>query len=65
MGAADTPQSLTGRVNATFCRRLHRIDSSGHYVRGNIQIVCRFINFWKGASDNEEFKDLLMLVRSV
>ncbi|MBL43501.1 MAG: hypothetical protein CMN71_01920 [Sphingomonadaceae bacterium] len=42
-----------------------RIDSSGHYVRGNIQIVCRFINFWKGASDNEEFKELLMLVRSV
>ncbi|KTE05266.1 hypothetical protein [Sphingopyxis sp. H115] len=42
-----------------------RIDSNGHYVRGNIQIVCRFINFWKGASDNEEFKELLMLVRSV
>lgn len=42
-----------------------RIDSNGHYVRGNIQIVCRFINFWKGASDNEEFKELLMLVRTV
>lgn len=42
-----------------------RIDSHGHYVRGNIQIVCRFVNFWKGASDNEEFKELLMLVRSV
>jgi hypothetical protein len=42
-----------------------RIDSTGHYVRGNIQIVCRFINFWKGASGNEEFKELLMLVRSV
>jgi len=26
---------------------------------------CRFINFWKGASDNEDFKRLLMLVRGV
>lgn len=40
-----------------------RIDSSGHYVLGNIQVVCRFINFWKGSSDNEEFKRLLMQVR--
>lgn len=40
-----------------------RIDSDGHYVEGNLQVVCRFINFWKGSSDNEEFKRLLMLVR--
>lgn len=42
-----------------------RIDSNGHYEAGNIQIVCRFINFWKGDTDNEEFKRLLMLVRGV
>ena len=40
-----------------------RIDSNGHYEHGNLQIVCQFINFWKGDSDNEEFKRLLMLVR--
>jgi len=40
-----------------------RIDSAGHYVRGNVQVVARFINFWKGIGDNEEFKRLLMLVR--
>ena len=40
-----------------------RIDSNGHYEHGNLQIVCRFVNFWKGDSDNEEFKRLLMLVR--
>jgi len=40
-----------------------RIDSKGHYVKGNIQVVCRFINFWKSASDNQEFKRLLALVR--
>jgi hypothetical protein len=42
---------------------LDRIDSSGHYEKGNLQIVCRFINFWKGSADNEEFRRLLSLVR--
>ena len=40
-----------------------RIDSAGHYESGNLQIVCRFVNFWKADADNEEFKRLLMLVR--
>lgn len=40
-----------------------RIDSNGHYEHGNLQIVCRFVNFWKADSNNEEFKRLLMLVR--
>ncbi len=44
---------------------LDRIDSDGHYEAGNLQILCRFINVWKGAYDNEEFKRLLMLVRDV
>jgi len=44
---------------------LDRIDSNGHYEAGNLQIVCRFINFWKSDSDNEEFRNLLMLVREV
>lgn len=39
-----------------------RIDSNGHYEVGNLQIVCRFINFWKGSQDNTEFKRLLTLV---
>ncbi|TBY27403.1 hypothetical protein E0H93_28590 [Rhizobium leguminosarum bv. viciae] len=36
-----------------------RIDSSGHYEIGNMQIVCRFINFWKLAQDNGRFHELL------
>ncbi len=40
-----------------------RIDSEGHYETGNIQIVCRFVNFWKSDTDDEEFRRLLMLVR--
>lgn len=40
-----------------------RIDSNGHHEAGNLQIVCRFVNFWKSDTDNEEFKRLLALVR--
>ena len=40
-----------------------RIDSNGHYEAGNIQIVCQFVNFWKGDQDDDEFKRLLMLVQ--
>lgn len=42
-----------------------RIDSKGHYEPGNIQIVCRFVNFWKGATPNEEFERLLRLVQGI
>jgi hypothetical protein len=42
-----------------------RLDSSGHYEAGNLQIVCQFINFWKSDSNNESFKRLLMLVRGM
>jgi len=41
-----------------------RKDSSGHYVAGNIQIVCRFVNFWKRDTPNEDFVRLLSLVRA-
>ena len=59
--------ALTGIPFDNACRDLRpsvdRIDSDGHYERDNLQIVCRFINFWKGDTDNEEFKRLLTLVR--
>lgn len=42
---------------------LDRIDSNGHYEATNVQLVCRFINFWKQAADDEEFRRLIMIVR--
>ncbi|MGE9271086.1 MAG: hypothetical protein ACQKBU_09820 [Verrucomicrobiales bacterium] len=48
-----------------FLPSLDRIDSSGHYEHGNLQIVCRFINFWKQASDDTEFRRLLGVIRDV
>jgi len=40
-----------------------RIDSDGHYEAGNIQIVCRFANFWKSDQADGEFRRLLKIVR--
>jgi hypothetical protein len=42
---------------------LDRIDSNGHYEASNLQVVCRFVNSWKGDSVNGEFLRLLGLIR--
>jgi hypothetical protein len=38
---------------------LDRIDSKGHYTPDNVQIVCRFINRWKGADPDPVVRRLL------
>jgi hypothetical protein len=43
---------------------LDRIDSGGHYEPGNLQVVCRFANLWKGASEDAEFRRLIEVVRA-
>jgi hypothetical protein len=43
-------------------QKLATVASAGHYEVGNLKVVCQFINFWKGDSDNAEFQMLLMLV---
>jgi hypothetical protein len=43
---------------------LDRIDSNGHYQRGNLQVVCKFANRWKGSSDNADFLRLLEMLCS-
>lgn len=43
---------------------LDRIDSDGHYEVGNLQVVARFINFWKRETTDIEFRRLIALVRS-
>ena len=50
-------------ADANLAPSVDRIDSDGHYEAGNIQIVCRFVNFWKGDTPDEEFRRLLTLVR--
>lgn len=46
-----------------FLPSADRINSDGHYEASNIQIVCQFINFWKGAQDDNEFRSLIASVR--
>ncbi|AML53564.1 hypothetical protein RC74_06985 [Falsihalocynthiibacter arcticus] len=40
-----------------------RINSDGHYEVGNLQLVCRFVNFWKQAMPDDEFRRLIQIVR--
>lgn len=42
---------------------LDRIDSNGHYEAGNLQLVARFINFWKSDTEDSEFRRLIAIVR--
>lgn len=42
---------------------LDRIDSNGHYESGNLQVVCRFVNRWKGDDADLDFRRLLEMVR--
>ncbi|WP_299663147.1 hypothetical protein [uncultured Ruegeria sp.] len=35
------------------------------YSAENVQLVCRFINFWKQASPDDEFRRLINLVRGL
>lgn len=42
---------------------LDRIDSSGHYTPDNVQLVCRFVNRWKGADDDRLFRRLIGVLR--
>jgi hypothetical protein len=46
-----------------FLCSLDRIDSSGHYELGNLQVVCRFINRWKNDGKDADFRRLIDIVR--
>jgi hypothetical protein len=48
-----------------FAYSLDRIDSSLHYEPGNLQIVCKFANRWKGASNNDNFLRLIECVQKL
>jgi len=59
------PLALDGeREDSDLLCSLDRIDSDGHYEAGNLQIVCRFANRWKGSDKDEAFRRLLSLVRT-
>lgn len=62
----DLPLNLDEKEGDPEMRAsLDRIDSNGHYAKGNLQIVCRFVNRWKGASDNDQFRRLMNIVMRV
>lgn len=42
---------------------LDRMDSNGHYTPDNVQLVCRFVNRWKGADSDALFRRLISVLR--
>ena len=63
--ATGLPMQLDGACDdAEFLPSLDRIDSDGHYELGNLQIVCRFANRWKGDDKDENFKRLIYIIRN-
>ncbi len=47
-----------------FACSLDRVDSNGHYAKGNLQIVCKFINRWKSSENDKQFRRLFELVKT-
>ena len=70
MGRYDCGRALTGlplqfqgtHDDSNMLPSLDRVNSNGHYEASNVQLVCRFINFWKQAADDTEFRRLIMIV---
>lgn len=58
------PMHLDGQENLDkdLLASADRVDSNGHYEIGNIQLVCRFVNFWKCAQENGRFLELMEAV---
>lgn len=53
------PLQLEYVVHRSSNVSVDRIDSSGGYTKGNVQLVCRWINFAKGATPHREFLEQL------
>ncbi|UUZ73093.1 hypothetical protein LP415_06800 [Polaromonas sp. P1(28)-8] len=51
-------------ADADLAPSLDRIDSDGHYEPGDLQVVARFVNRWKGDGTDRSFRRLLGLVRN-
>ena len=59
----DLPLNLDDKGGDPQMRAsLDRIDSTGQYAAGNLQIVCRFANFWQGKSQDQECQRLVRIV---
>lgn len=59
----NLPLQYVGGDDPQMCCSLDRIDSDGHYEKGNLQVVCRFINRWKSDGEDAEFRRLIEIVR--
>ncbi|MDQ2644731.1 MAG: hypothetical protein M3020_13015 [Myxococcota bacterium] len=62
----DLPLQYDGEHDdPAFLCSLDRRDSDGPYAPGNLQVVCRFVNGWKGDQPDAEFRRLMNVVRRI
>ncbi len=60
----DLPLQFDGEfTDQEFLCSLDRVDSDRDYEDGNLQVVCRFVNRWKGADKDSEFRRLIDIIR--
>lgn len=61
---SELPLQFDGEcTDDEFKCSLDRIDSNGDYEDGNLQVVCKFVNRWKGSDEDHSFRRLICLVR--
>jgi hypothetical protein len=61
----DIPLQFDGEyTDSEFLCSLDRIDSDRDYEDGNLQVVCRFANRWKGSDEDLLFRRLIAVIRS-
>ncbi len=62
---SELPLQLDGEeTDKQMLCSLDRIDSSKHYEKDNLQLLCRFVNKWKSADEDAEFRRLMDIVRA-
>jgi hypothetical protein len=61
----DLPLQFDGEhTDIELLCSLDRIDSDGDYEDGSLQVVCRFVNRWKGSDKDLLFRRLIAVLRS-
>lgn len=61
---ALTGLMLTHRQKDMYSASIDRIETTGHYTPGNVQLTCRAINFMKNDKSNQEAISFLESIRS-
>lgn len=60
---AISGMKMTHRYKDLRSISIDRIDSTKGYIKGNVQLVCQWVNLAKGQHSDHEFKQILAELR--